>query len=461
MDQPADNIADRYQLQLGESWSTWFRDVAPHLSFPGAFQSPVSIARLLRDSPDVIWPGFMLPDTLPIIGNEYGDWICARVTAAGGLGELIHWYHGGGDWIPVGENMEQALLHDVVDQYRPLRQQMLRGAFETLQPDHLHGVSDKLENQPFQSWLVNGLASHARPASDSSVVTADVPLVAKDKAIAESTVAEIFRSLPQGRYSDALNLMLARGWASAATACDLVEEALQFPRAQIAVDSQARLSASDANAFARWLFDSASFPPPAHLLQAATSSLPAQDWELAKSTCQAVMLERQDLGWASDILGWCHQRVGEITHAIEVYRAGCLASSFSNQAVRLRTHWFNQQHGKFSTSQLAELSAEHSPLVAPDPYMRIVCQASDGKLLERVQAFWQESGDRQMRDGDPAAAYASYYRAGWDLGAPQLVDYHHILRSLAQAAAAAGWSARTQVARAHLRCLEVRTKSGG
>jgi hypothetical protein len=280
-----------------------------------------------------------------------------------------------------------------------------------------------------------------------------------ERRTAEPMLSEILGCLRQGRYSDALNCMLAQGWAYAATACDLVEEALQFPRAHLAMDLHGSLRATDANAFARWLFDSGSFPPPPNLPLAA-KPLPAQDWELAKTTCQAVLQRRQDLGWVSDILGWCHHRAGEISQAIDIYRGGCLASSFSNQAVRLRTHWFDQRDGKFSTSQLNGLSAEHPDLIPPDPYLSLVRHAPAGKLLERVQAYWQDIGDQRLREGDPAAAYTAYYRAGWDLGAPHLEDYHRILQSLAAAAAAAGWSARAEVARAHLRCLEARTNSG-
>ncbi len=440
MDQPANLIADRYHLVLDRSWHNWFQDAASTLPFPGAFQTPVSLDALVASRPEVIWPGFMLPDTLPIIGNQYGDWICARVTEDDRLGELVHWYHGGGDWIPVGENLEQALLHDVVDQYRPLRQQMLRGAFETLAPDHLQGVSDKLENSHFKSWLSHGLAG--------------------DDQAANARLLQIVASLQQGDYSAALHLLLESNWAYAATACDLVEEALQRPRSHIAPATRPP-GTNNNSAFIRWLFDSESFPRPINVpngLPIDDDALPAQDWRFAKATCHALTQRRQDLGWAFDILGWCYQRAGEMMQALDAYGAGRFASSFSNQAVRLRTHWFDQRYGKFSTAQLATLSAEHFDVFQGDPYLEVVRQAPAGGLLPCVQAYWQQTGDHQLHSGDAASAYVSYYRAGWDLGAAQLEDYHELLQSLALAASRAGWRAREQVARTHLRCLESRTK---
>ena len=53
-----------------------------------------------------------MPDTLPIIGNDYGDWLCLRIARDGTLAELIHWSHCGGDWLPYGRNLAEGLLYD-------------------------------------------------------------------------------------------------------------------------------------------------------------------------------------------------------------------------------------------------------------------------------------------------------------------------------------------------------------
>lgn len=435
MDQPAKHIADHYRLQLGASWDRWFKAASPSLEFPGAFRFPVDVEQLCSAKPSAIWPGFMLPDTLPVIGNQYGDWICVRIGADGTLGELIHWYHGGGDWIPVGRRIEEALLHDAVDQYRPVRQQMLRGAFEMLAPDHLHEVSTRMEREDYQAWLTSGLSAADSPAS--------------------KPLREIFATLHGGRYSDALRVLLRHDWAYEATACDLLEETLQFPLEQWTASAQPRHEETDGKALARWLFDSKTFPAPPDLSLSA-GELPEQGWQLAEDICQDIVRRRQDLGWASDILGWCKQRSGRVAEAMQVYFDGRHASSFSNQAIRLRTHWFDQRFGKFSIAQLSQLE---SPLPAPvseDPYLSIVRQAPAGQLLKRVQKYWQHQGDCQLAEGRAADAYMSYYQAGWDLGAPYLSDYLQILSALATAAEAAGWRAREVVARTHLHCLEAR-----
>ncbi len=65
--------------------------------------------------------GFMLPDTLPILGNGYGDWLCMRVNADNTAGEVVHWYHGGGDWMPWGRNPAEAIAFDRLRQRLPGR----------------------------------------------------------------------------------------------------------------------------------------------------------------------------------------------------------------------------------------------------------------------------------------------------------------------------------------------------
>ena len=131
MSRPSDKLAKRYSLRLSETWREWFDQDLHTLSLPGAMRNAVPVEDLLLETPPQIWAGFMLPDTLPILGNEYGDWICVRIGPDAELKELLYWYHGGGDWIPVGSTLAEVVLHDVVDQFRRVRKQMIRGASES------------------------------------------------------------------------------------------------------------------------------------------------------------------------------------------------------------------------------------------------------------------------------------------------------------------------------------------
>ncbi|MEZ6133836.1 MAG: hypothetical protein R3C53_02890 [Pirellulaceae bacterium] len=443
MDQPAQSIADRYHLWLAPHWRNWFEQpntavAQPEFSLPGAFQSRASTSELLSAKPSMVWAGFMLPDTLPVIGNEYGDWICVRVAEDNALGELIHWYHGGGDWIPVGHTLAEALLHDLVDQFRPLRQQMLRGAAEMLLPDHLSNVRGRFAAPELRDWLVTNLQ------------ISGVPTV-------HDTLNELFEHLFGGEYRQALTLLLRNNWAFEATACDLVESLLHQPLARlhhalrnIEADSPERTKVI------RWLFDPENQATPIHLAELVSEQELAsarQEWRQAEQLCVQTISRRADLAWAFDILGWCQQRSNRREAALDTYFAGRFASSFTDQAVRLGSHWFDQRFGKFCVAQLAEHAQALPPEYQRDDYLRVILDAPPRGLLGNVQQFWMNMGREQLSAGNGATAYQSFYRAGWDLGASRLTDYRSILEMLIEAARIARWPAREAVARMHLDSL--------
>jgi hypothetical protein len=399
MDQAAHTIADRYQLKLTVSWQRWF-DWVGEGNFasllPGAFQMPMLPVELAQDRPQDIWPGFMLPDTLPILGNEYGDWICVRVGADNSLGELIHWYHGGGDWIPVGSTIEEAILHDIVDQFRPVRQQMLRGAAETLSPNHLSLVASHFADRRLQVWLSEGLPG--KPTTNASAVEA------------------IFERLQAGEHELALEILMANQWAYEATACDLVEVALR---------------------------------------EAADPKLAQRAQATIAAVCSSLTERRKDLSWPFDVLGMKYQRDGESDAAIETYFAGRHASAFTSQAVRLSNHGFDGRFGKFSIAKLSGL-LDSKPTLNTDDYLRAFWQAEPSQLFASVQAYWTSVGRSLMDAADYATAYQAFFAAGWDLGMDRLDGFREIFNDLKSAAKAAGWTARQEVANTHANCLEAR-----
>lgn len=442
MDRPSSSIADRYRLQLSEPWTAWFDSDLHTLEAAGAFQSTLPADRLVLERPAEIWPGFMLPDTLPVIGNEYGDWICARVCPDGRFGELLHWYHGGGDWVPLGSRLAEALLHDVVDQFRPAGAQMLRGATETLQPQHHQRVLDAFANPPFSDWLARGLAD-ANDARDS----------------VRRILLQIHRALAAGDYSVALGLLHEQGWSADAVACDLIETALQHPLTAIANPEIAKfLGVNWTPDYARWLFDVQSVPADTRqqildLANTAHDDWPRQSWEEANRWAQAVLDRRQDLGWAFHVVGWNQLRSGQPAAAADTFFRGRWASAFSDQSVRLRTQWIEPRHGKLAIAQLAALADHLTDEQRQDKYLQRVWQAPDKLLLNAVQEYWTDLGRRYFARGEYGEAYNCFYRAGWDLGVQRLAAYQPILEMLVEAATRAGWPARAAVAHTHLTCL--------
>ncbi len=210
--------------------------------------------------------------------------------------------------------------------------------------------------------------------------------------------------------------------------------------------------------YVRWLFDVDQVPQLARAqiadLRGAGSGLwEQQDWTLAGELACEVLQRRNDLGWAVNVAGWSLQRIGDAAEAAEIYFQGRFASAFSDQGVRMRTHWTDARYGKFSVAQLFELHDYLTPVQQEDPYLKTIGKSSNSRTVKLVQEFWIDESrrlsDAQTFDG----ANCVLVRAGWDVGVEHLSDYKTILQSLVAAARAAGWEARQAVAQTHLNCL--------
>lgn len=457
MPQLSKKLAERFRLNLTPEWQNWFDHDFELLRPAGVFQTAISADQLCAECPAEIWPGFMLPDTLPVIGNEYGDWICVRIEADGRLGELLHWYHGGGDWVPVGASLAEAILHDVVDQFRPVGYQVLRGASETLAAHHVDQVAERFSQTKLRDWLAVGLASDGNSKNHVGQI-----------------LLQIEAALRRGDYATALRSMYDAGWSLDAVACDLIEECLQRPVTPLANPAAAKsLGMNWTPDYVRWLFDAELVPTElrsqlAGLVDLTVDNWPAQDWGLATALAEGVLQRRQDLGWAFNIMGWSKQRTGDLQGAASVYFRGMFASAFSDQSVRMRTHWTDSSYGKFAMAQLFQIGEQSqlppsasanldvSEAKQRHQYLTMIVEAPEKLLLNQVREFWCEAGKRQLQDQAPAGAFDCFYRAGWDLGLQRLSEYQSILEMMVHSAQSAGWDARAQVAQTHLNCLRSR-----
>ncbi len=396
MGRPSQLLSDRYQLQLDESWQNWFDGVNREMPLPGFFRQPVDLPGLCASKPTQIWSGFMLPDTLPILSNGYGDWICVRVGADGQFGELLHWYHGGGDWIPVGQNLAEAILHDAVDVHRPVRKQMLRGAVETARSQNTTDHSQALIN-----WCVESLASVRKDLSKDSVV-------------------QIVEAAQKGQYAVALSLLVQAQLAFEAAVCDTTEQMIQQ-----AVPSE----------------------------HGSLNMLEDEDCNRIAELCGSIIERRQDLGWAYSLLGWCQHHAGPKELSKTTYFSGRFASAFSDQSVRLRLHRFEQRYGKFSIAQLANARKDLPESISSDEYLSLYLNHRDTNLVSRIQDFWLNNAQSAFASGDYAEAYRCAYNAGWDIGATSMPSYRKILDFLYRTSKAAGWAGRAEVAKAHLEAI--------
>lgn len=424
-------IAQRYALELSPQWEQWFDELAPEGLCDGEFCEPAHPEILLEATPEVIWPGLMPPDLLPLVSNALGDWLCARIGADNTIAEVIYWYHGGGDCLPYGNTIAEALVYDALATRFPGRARSL-------------AVPAPLPPQPPRGPLRDRLAirwslQHLPPA-----------------------VADVFE--PDFPIPGTAEHLLQAGVAEVAIRCDLVLAALDNEvRRRMSPQLAALLDARWEQDVVQWMFDPSSMPPAIAQRLAEHWQLPQeqwqqQDWGAAAEHCRQVVGSRSDLAWAYDILGWAAQRKGDRHAAIAHYRCGAATSLFTDQAVRFRSHFDSERYCKFALARLAELDA----LTVLDPaYVQALAvpgAAADREISgwrERVCRYWRQKA-HETAAGAAAERYQYLYRAGWDVGCDSIPCYEHVLADLVDAAAAAGQHARAAIAKAHRDCLRGR-----
>ncbi|MHB8862704.1 MAG: SMI1/KNR4 family protein [Pirellulaceae bacterium] len=421
-------IENRYSLRLSDDVRAWLDEQVWRESGGGEFSRAQTPEQLLDPPPGVIWAGFMLPDTLPIIGNDYGDWLCLRIAADGTVSELVQWSHGGGDWIPYGRTLAEGLLYDAAVRFLyPHRASFAKA--EPAAPEHFRAAD----------WAWRWMTRQNRP------VPRFWPLDG------EPLSPPPLRALRDG--------LAAAGVAEFAIRRDRILEHLESPlksRSHAALAQE--LEVSWEPEFVSWLFDTARIPPAARQqlisrLSAVVGDPFVQDWAAAEAEAAAVLEVRDDLGWAFDIAGWAAERRGAARLAVQRYLAGLQTSWFSDDTLQFRTHWFDEGYGKFAASRLAVLSDHLTPLQQRDPYLQIFLDNEPRTMRTRVQQHWISLAREASRRKAHREAYAYYYRAGWDLGMLPVKAYDEVLQQLGTCAQASGSPALAALAALHHRFL--------
>lgn len=428
-------IESRYHCVLEKDLADWFDSELWRQNFAcpaGRFCEPVSAEELLSPAPSTIWPGLMPCDCLPLLGNGLGDWLCLRLAvdhgtdAAGNM--LVHWYHGGGDWIPWSSHGKDQV---------PLAQAVL---FDAVRQD-----------------LPGGDREHAIPADhpDAHLETDADPLLDWANQWLTSSGVEIPLSKGSGTGPQIAAAMIEQDVAQVAVRCQLVMDALDNPAITAEVRSQwpAKHARIEQSLFDNALIDRSWWPkngPP------DARTLDQQDWDAVLEHCQAVSRIAPEIAWAWDVMGYAYERLGELDEAVRCYTQGLRCSIFTDQTVRVRTHGFTGDSEKFSASRLMHLDRE------PDQdelhaYFQILKQPSaDRRRLDVTEHFSQRAQAPADQLGDQRDPYSDWVRAGWDLGAETMKAFPTLLDHITASAQAAGRHAQAAIAATHRECFRQR-----
>jgi len=421
-------IAKCYSLCLPDDVRAWLDDQVWKEPGGAQFRRAQTPEQLIDPVPGSIWAGFMLPDTLPLIGNDYGDWLCLRIAADGTVAELVHWSHCGGDWIPCGRNLAEGLVYDAA--VGVLHAQGPNAPEIELNDPHTFRLAE---------WACRWMAS--RGVEVPAFWPCDGPAAVTPNAAA------------------LLDTLARAGIATYAVQRDRILGHLDSPfKARSSTALAQELDVCWEPDFVSWLFDTDRIPAAARAqlaqkMPTTTSDPFAQNWSAAEAEALAVLERRTDLGWAFDIAGWAAERRGEPELAVQRYLAGLQASWFSDDALRFRTHWFNEGYGKFAAARLAALAHKLTPDERRDPYLTIFLDNDSDTLRRRVQQHWITRARDARRRKAHREAYQYYYRAGWDLGMLPISAYDEVFTELRAAAEADNSPALAAVAALHHRFL--------
>jgi hypothetical protein len=412
-------VSDRYQLRLPADVVTWLDQGIWQQRGGAEFHEPLTPEQLLDPAPGTIWASFMLPDTLPLICNGYGDWLCLRVTPASEIAEIIFWTHDGGDWIPFGDNLAEALVFDaaVAVLYPP------RPEFDDPPPPH---------EQQFRyaewgrRWLLQ----------------------------ANKKVSAFWQNEATGN-DHVLNDLIANNVARTAARRNLILDHLDTKLKTVSSAKVAKqIGLPWQPDYVSWLFDASLMPAERRTqlsrhFNIAEEELATQDWGTAETQALEVLKQRHDLGWAHDIAGWAAERRGDINRAIGFYREGVRPSLFSDNTVKFRTHWFANGFGKFSAARLSALRDQVPREVLDDPYLQVYLANDNETLRERIRDYWLAQARAAEKAGRHAEAYHAYYNAGWDMGLRNMDDFPMIFDGLKGSAKAAGFKGLAAIAELH------------
>ncbi len=395
----------------------WFDSEIWKLAGHHEYHEPVEAEALLSPAPESIWPGLMNPNLIPIVSNGIGDWLCASVGADSQIVAIVQWYHGGGDWIIWGKDIAEAIVFDAVQSRLPGPR---RRHAEPAQGAPSSPVAP--DNDPLLKWAVSHLHSSIGEA---------IALQVDSHRIAE--------------------ILLQTGVAEVAVRCELVQDVLHLS-AFSAIDSQALQSIGvDADEVSRWSLDHERIPP--NLIERLPQPLPTQDWSEAENHAVAVSAIAPDTSWGWDIAGYAAGKRGDSDAARMRYTKGSQCPIFSDQSIRLQTHWAVAESGKFSVAMLV---SDFSDSVAESDYLRAITHPNPIRRSDNVSAYWLDRGEGAVADGRFADAYQYFVAAGWDIGMRPITAYGRLLEKIASAAEMSGQVGRGRIARIHRKCLRDR-----
>jgi len=408
-------LSDKFQINLTPELQAWFDQEIWKESAYIRFGEPVDPEHLCIADSGIIWGGLMLPDSIPVLGNGFGDQICLRFDELGNVNEIICWNHECGFWLPYGKTLPQSILFDVFLCY-------------------LESPSEKIDDiieSPLFQW-----ATHYIPFSLDELVR----------------YAEVIKTCNHW------HILLGSGLKEESLCKLIAETCLKTVLIQncnkIGGQTIAKKIRVNWENVTSWLYEPNLIPEKkrkklAKIFKVSQEELLSQDWNTAVKFSKRVIETRNDLGWAYAVIGRNAERNDQIPLAIEMYFKGL---SCSVTTYDFTSQWHNPtlQTMKFCGQRLIALKSLLPIEITQDKYYQAVIDSDFYSIYE----YWREKAESYEENGDYPNAYRSWFKAGWD----EFVfdNMNVVLQGLKRTAKMAGFNALYQIANHHLNSLELK-----
>ncbi|MDA7949874.1 MAG: SMI1/KNR4 family protein [Pirellulaceae bacterium] len=415
------SLEEHFCLELTDELREWFTAGPPLDEKLFEFHQKVTLEELLDLEKGVekniqIWPGFLPPDTLPLLSNGLGDWLLLRVLPSGEISEVICWRHSGGDWVPWGRTLAEALLFDTIRQQQGVAQE------DTRQID---------KSEPAMLWCLENLPL------DSTQESNLLYEITKSRLVATPKVSDpVCYPTQNPIVPDLWELLVDYRLCEVVARRDLCQYYLNSPLRERAhlTDAQ-KLNVSWRPDFIQWLSDTRTIPEEKRsLLQEyynlGEDELFNQDWEKVRDLLHPLVQKRGDLMWVLNLAGWQAEVLHQPDQAIMYYYQAIKASSFTDESVRFRMNWTEESFWKFPAARLYSYAKVVPEALKKDDYLQILWEQDISNLPNTVARYWFEKGVQCKRKGEYWQAYQNFYKAGWDVEHSTLQMFPTILQEL-------------------------------
>lgn len=389
----------------------------------------------------------MPPNFLPLVGNNQGDWLCLRVGLTdpdGQLGsqscrdtfgdlvptDVVHWYHGGGDWLPWGDGLAEALLFDWSVRRLPsgeVRHADPAESSEETAETHAWGAS------PIESWMEQQLGDAARvmrPLAGSDLVAA---FHERDLSHAAVVCQEAIHATPHDAGDSAWVLDRCLRNRVETTAERFGE--LAWPHELLGQDAMHRGSTQEASRhFTRALLCSRFTDQSVRL---KTSWATSGNDAAVKFPLHPT---NRWTGWGADVWatpdGSGEERGLSALHRLPV------------------TGWNRNAETDDVSGDAAFVNVDPSAWM--HEYVDRLVGSDEGCDLQDLTRWLIRSSETALARGLKTESLRLAMAAGWDVGAEPLRDYGGVLEHYARTCEASGYESLSRLGWTHRRCFRAR-----